>query len=171
MPTDYKLAKIYKIECYQTEKIYIGATCKKYLSTRMVQHRSDYKRWKEGKKRYITSFEILHYDNAFITLIENYPCNSKAELHSREAYHIQKENCVNKFVPGRNNNDSVRAYYQKNKIKIDEKKKKYRKNNATFREYLRQWHKYYYIGKKIDSMMEDVNKINNDIRIKLNTVV
>ena len=191
---DYQLGKIYKIESYQTNDIYVGSTCEKYLSNRFGSHKSDFKRWKNGKPHYRTSYEIIQYDDAFITLVEAFPCNSKYELEARERHWIEQLDCVNKNVPTR----KPKEYYKENKELLYEKQRKYReqnkeKLNEKQREYyelnqqkmyknqrkycvsnkvkVRQWHKYYYIGKKIDNMMENVNKINNDIRLKLNTVV
>ena len=49
---NYSNGKIYKIEpiCEHNEDdIYIGSTTKQYLSQRMDKHRSDYKRWQQGK--------------------------------------------------------------------------------------------------------------------------
>ena len=46
---NYNNGKIYKIENLGGNMCYIGSTTKDYLSKRMVQHRSLYKRWKDGK--------------------------------------------------------------------------------------------------------------------------
>ena len=56
---NYENGKIYKIESYLGDKIYIGSTSKQYLSQRMDTHRSNYKKWKKGKASSITSFQIF----------------------------------------------------------------------------------------------------------------
>ena len=48
---DYTKTKIYKTWSHLGDKLYIGATTKKYLSERMVHHRKDYKSWKKQFKR------------------------------------------------------------------------------------------------------------------------
>lgn len=136
MPVNYQLGKIYKIESYQTDDIYIGSTCENYLTSRLCGHRRDYRKWKKGTRRFISSFYILEHDDSFITLIENYPCNTKAELLAREGYYIRQLRCVNKRVAGRNNRmyveekkDERRAYESKwrelNKEKLAAYQKKW----------------------------------------------
>ena len=103
--TNYNNSKIYKIQSHVGEKIYIGSTTKKLLCDRMTGHRYDYKRWKNGdKSRVYKSFEMFDeygLENCKIILIENYPCNSRDELTSREAHHIRNTVCVNKYIPDR----------------------------------------------------------------------
>ena len=98
---DYSLGKIYKIVSDQTDDIYIGSTCQKLLSMRLAGHKLSYARWLGGKHNYISSFEILKYDDCKIILIESYPCNDKNELLSRERYWVENTKCINKNVPSR----------------------------------------------------------------------
>lgn len=138
---DYSKGKIYKIVSDQIDKIYIGSTTKKYLSQRMDKHRTDYKRWKNNNtSHYLTSFEILKFDDAKIVLIENYPCADIDELHSRERFHIENNDCVNKVIPTRTNKEYisqnkdrlkelVKEYRKQNKEKIKEQVKEYREQN------------------------------------------
>ncbi len=137
---DYKNGKIYKIESHLGDKINIGSTTKKYLSQRMDQHRSDYKRWKNGTRgitRSFTLFEEYGVENCSIILIELCSCSSKDELNSKEAHYIKTLECVNKKVPGRtkseyrkDNPEKIRTiankFYHKNKEAICEyKQQKY----------------------------------------------
>lgn len=127
---DYSTAKIYKIVSDQTEKVYIGSTTKKYLKQRLSGHKADYKRWQNGKKDNITSFEIIKYDDCHIVLIENFPCNDINELRSRERYWIENtENCVNKHIPGRTKQEYKKKYREENKEKIQQLNKQYREQN------------------------------------------
>jgi hypothetical protein len=107
MTTNYQNGKIYKIECPSGDEgdIYIGSTCKEDLSQRMIHHRCDFKRWKEGKRRNISSFQLFDkygIDNCVIILIESFPCNCIDELYAKEAFHIKSMKCVNKLIPGQN---------------------------------------------------------------------
>jgi hypothetical protein len=127
---NYQNGKIYKIEAFNGEEgdVYIGSTCKKYLSQRMDSHRSHFKSWKEGKSNNVTSYGLFDkygVDNCIIVLIENFSCNSKDELYSREAFYIKSIKCINKKIPLRTNKE----YNQDNKEQISENSKLYRKEN------------------------------------------
>ena len=98
----YQNGKIYKIVSNETDRIYIGSTCEKYLSNRLAGHISEFKRYKEGKtKKYTSSFKLLELKSYEIILIEAYSCNSKAELNAREYYYIKQieNNTVNEVIP------------------------------------------------------------------------
>jgi len=105
----YSNGKIYQIESNVGNKIYIGSTVKKLLCDRMSGHRYDYKRWKNGnKQRIYKSFEMFDeygLENCKIVLIENYPCNSRDELTSREAHYIRTMTCVNRYIPDRSDEE------------------------------------------------------------------
>jgi hypothetical protein len=123
---DFKNGRIYKITSNSTDKIYIGSTCQP-LSKRIVDHRCDYKRFVNGKRGKTTSFELIALGDAIITLIEDYPCERKEQLHARERYHIElnKDICVNKNIPTRTHKE----YYQDNKEHITEYHIEYKKIN------------------------------------------
>lgn len=94
----FRFGKIYKITSKQTDVIYIGSTVKS-LSERMGSHKSNYTRYKQGLHNYVSSYQILEYDDAIIELIENYPCESKQELLAREGYYIKNNpKCINKHI-------------------------------------------------------------------------
>ena len=126
--TNYNNGKIYKIESSLGDKVYYGSTTKKYLSQRMTAHRTDYNRWLIGKTHLIMVFKLFEeygLENCKIVLIENYPCESKDELHAREAHYIKSFECVNKCVPCRTGKER----YEDNKDKILKQVKKYREDN------------------------------------------
>ena len=77
--TKYENGKIYTIRSYQTDKYYIGSTCSP-LSKRLYQHRTDYRQYQKHEHRYVTSCEIIKYDDHYIELLEKFPCSSKNEL-------------------------------------------------------------------------------------------
>ena len=101
---EFQNGKIYTIRSFQTEKYYIGSTNHKTLSQRLSKHKGNYREWLKDKDScYITSFEILKYDDCYIELLELYPCNLKAELRKREGelVRLNKDSLVNNNIPGR----------------------------------------------------------------------
>lgn len=128
---NYGNGKIYKIEPivdFEEGYIYIGSTTKQYLSQRLDTHRSEYKRFKDGKCKLVKVYEIFDkyggVENCKIILLENVNCNSRDELLAREAYYIRNLDCVNKNIPGRStyqyyedNKEKYKQYYQDNKVK------------------------------------------------------
>jgi len=135
----YEKAKVYKIWSIQGDKIYVGSTCKEYLSQRMVSHRKDYKQWKQCKNRLISSYLIFDeygLENCFIELIEAKACNSKDELHQLEGKYIRELICVNKCIAVRtekqyreDNKENKKKYLEENKDKLILQHKQYYENN------------------------------------------
>ena len=135
----YEKAKIYKIWSMRGDLIYIGSTCKEYLSQRMVAHRDDYKRWKKGTHSYMSSFKLFdEYDveNCFIELLEAKSCNSKDELRQLDGQYIRNLVCVNKNIAGRtnleyteDNREHIKQYRQDNKERTKKYNDKYREDN------------------------------------------
>ena len=100
MPPNYKESKIYAIRSHQTNDVYIGSTVER-LSARMSKHRYDYKKHNTGRN-YVSSFEILKYEDAYIELIKNLECISKDQLLAEEGKLIRStDNCVNRNIAGR----------------------------------------------------------------------
>ena len=117
MVVDYSLGKIYKIKSKKTKNVYIGSTCRE-LCIRFKDHKNNYNRFVNKKidKMCITSGKIFEYgvDDAYIELIENYPCKNRAELLKREGEIIKDvKKCVNSVNP-----HNARSY-----IKTKENKK------------------------------------------------
>ncbi len=136
----YQHGIIYKLVSNYTDKIYIGSTCMQ-LSKRKSQHETDYNRWKGGKFHFITSFDLYNLGDVDIVLIEQYPCNSKMELHARERYYIEQMDCINKCIPGRTNKE----WYEDNKDKVKQYYEEYRKANI---DKIKQTDKEYYQANK-----------------------
>ena len=89
---NYQLGKIYTIRSSETVGVYVGSTCDN-LAKRFGGHKAVYNSNKNVSSRHIFDYGV---ENAYIELLENYPCNSKEELHKREGEHIRMmENCVN----------------------------------------------------------------------------
>ena len=122
----YARGKIYTIRSHKTNLIYVGSTVEPYLSTRLKGHRNDFKRYKNGKKRYCTSYDIFKEDeNCYIELYEYYPCNTDLELRKREGDVIRLLDCCNKCIPGRTD----KQWREDNRERIKEKNKQWRDDN------------------------------------------
>ena len=111
---DYQNGKIYCIS--NNDLYYVGSTARTLIE-RLRGHRSDYFTYLNDKQHYKSSFELIKAGAHQINLIENFPCESKAELEKRE-YEIIKEyktlhgdKCVN--IAGVLPLQSQDEYYQK----------------------------------------------------------
>lgn len=133
---NYQNGKIYCLRSHKTDKIYIGSTTQK-LSQRMAKHRNHYK-----SNVYVSSCELLCYDDCYIELIELYPCNNKMELRKREGEIIRDRECINKRIAGRNKKD----WYNDNKERLLNKQKEWRKKN---KKHTKKYYKEYYQKNKI----------------------
>jgi len=146
---DYSNGKIYKIECNITNDVYYGSTLNP-LYKRISQHKS---------RRSCTAIEIIDRGNYNCKIIEEYPCNSRIELETRERWWIENNVCINKKIPTRtqqeyrndniehikeidkqyheNNkeyrNEKSREYYENNKEQLAQKKKEYNQENKEQR--------------------------------------
>jgi DNA anti-recombination protein RmuC len=87
----------------------------------------------------MTSFKILEYDDdAYIELIEEYPCESKMQLNKREGEVMRNTpNCVNRCIAGRTDKEYredtrekkkeyLRKYREENRDRINEKRRENR---------------------------------------------
>ena len=121
---DIKYAKIYKIVCKNTKKVYYGSTCFPELKRRLQGHEQHFKNFFEKDNYcYISSYEILCEGNYVIELVENVNCKTKKELHKRERWYIENNECVNTQIPIRTLKESSKYQYEKNKDKISERNK------------------------------------------------
>ena len=121
---NYHNGKIYKVVDIGYNKCYIGSTTEN-LSMRMVRHRSDYKRYKDGKMNKIMSFDLFDeygIENCKIELIENVKCETKEELLKKEGEYIRQTDCMNKLLVGR----TKKEYYEDNREEVLNQHKKYR---------------------------------------------
>jgi hypothetical protein len=132
MPVNYGNGKIYKITSPSCDLVYIGSTTQP-LCVRLSKHKDNYKQFQKGQCRNVSSFEIIKYRDAVITLIEAIPCNSKEELFRAERRYIEQTNCVNKYRPIVSKEEMLlekKEYYQANADQLKEKKKEYYQANA-----------------------------------------
>jgi len=130
---DYKKGKIYKLWSPHgtEEEVYYGSTCND-LRFRKNGH-------KTSNKKCTSSILFEKYDDVRIELVEDYPCNNKAELNKKEGEYIRENKCLNRYIPCRtykeyceDNKEKIaeqhKAYYQNNKEKILEQQKEKSKN-------------------------------------------
>ena len=168
----YLDGKIYKITCDEIDKIYVGSTCGK-LEARLRGHRSDHTNYLEGKGGYITSYEILKFPSAKISLIESFSCESKDDLLRREDEWIDyyKDIRVNKFraYTGLNEKEYRKDYYQENKEYFTQKFKEYyeshREEQLQYKKDYYQENKGYFVQKfkeRYESHREDILQYGKD---------
>jgi len=130
---DYKNGKIYRVVCSETGRQYIGSTAST-LVKRLHLHKH---------KKYNTCM-TKDFIEPKIFLIEDFPCQRKDQLHSRERFYIESMECVNIQIPTRTkkewteDNKSHIIIYQKqyqkdNKETIDNQKKLWNENNKDKR--------------------------------------
>ena len=85
---NYQNSKVYSIRSLsRPDLIYIGSTTQT-LSKRMGEHRTP--------SSNCVSKEIIAIGDAYIELIENYPCNDKNQLLARENSYMRGLDCLNK---------------------------------------------------------------------------
>lgn len=139
----YKNAKIYKIVCNKTGLVYYGSTCK-MLCRRIAQHRSGYKRYLNGTHNFVYSYKILENDDYDIVLVEECPCDNKEQLHARERFYIENNECVNKYKPNRTEEKLLKyqsEYYKNNKeVKLKYQNEYYQANKEERLKYQKEYH-------------------------------
>ena len=106
----FEKAYIYQIKCNLTNDIYIGSSYEP-MRIRLSKHLTDLKGWQgiDGNKyrNYRSSFEVLMNEDYEMTKVEDFPCENKKELLSRESLYIIKArnddniNIVNKQIPSK----------------------------------------------------------------------
>lgn len=117
--TEYS-GKVYRLTTPDGSMNYYGST-KTDLRKRLSGHKADWIRWKNGKFHFISSFKLFETGLPVdIVLVEELK-GTKEQIHARERYHIESNDCVNKSIPGRTTAESSKAYYNNNKETILEK--------------------------------------------------
>lgn len=137
----YRHGKIYGIYSSHTDKVYYGSTFKS-LNQRLAFHKYQYNQYQNNNSTYMTSFEIVKYDDHYIELLEDFPCNSKQELQKHEGKIIlQNKDAVNKNIAGRTRKEykidkkneirnNKKEYYKKYKQIFVKKRKQYQQENS-----------------------------------------
>jgi len=143
---DYKNGKIYTLRSHQTDNIYIGSTAS-LLPKRLYQHKNNYKQYLKEKYNYVTAFEIIKFDDCYIELLEDCPCENKNQLLKREGQLIRAHDCVNKNVPkGLEKTEYIKVYRDEHKEEINAQQKQYYQDNKE--EIIAQKKEYYQNNKE-----------------------
>jgi len=145
----YKRGKVYTIRCrYDDSLIYVGSTIDK-LAKRMAKHRTSEK---------CSLYKLVNgdWDNWYIELYEEYPCNNKEQLEKREGEVIRAIATINQVVAGR----TRKEYYEDNCDKILEQSKKYKEDN---RDKIAEYMKNYYEDNR-DKIAENMKNYYEDNR-------
>ena len=126
----YKNGKIYTIRCKTDNNlIYVGSTIENRLSARFGKHK--YQKGCYLYKFINTPENKTLWDDWYIELYEEYPCENKMQLVKRENEIIRKVATINKI--GYRTEETIKEYYkeytEKNKDKIKERNKIYVENN------------------------------------------
>lgn len=166
---NYQNGKIYQLWSPEGDLVYIGSTTQP-----LHQRLSGHKRGSIGcsSKRLFETYQDVR-----IELVENYPCNTKAELNKREGLYIRKTACVNRCVAGRSKQEwyadnkeqlaeQGKQYYEANRESIAERVKQYREANReriaerqkryreANRERIAQYHREYHQSRKLAAQQQ-----------------
>jgi hypothetical protein len=164
-----KVGTIYRIQPANGLECYVGSTFDE-LRHRFKNHKSNYKRWKDGDETRTTSsfnlFEKYGIENCKAMVIKQYEVEDRRHLEVYETLWIKKLKAINKLEPCggllkkerdkeykkqyREANKEVvkkqrKQYYEANKEKVNEKTKQYREAN---REKINEKDKKYYEANK-----------------------
>jgi hypothetical protein len=135
MPS-YQDGRIYTIRCRTDETlIYVGSTTQP-LAKRWGGHKIA-SRTEICQNRLIYKTINNNYENWYIELYEEYPCENKEQLNKREGEIIRLIGTLNILVAGRtrqeyreDNAEKIKEYYENNAEKLKLARQEYREDNA-----------------------------------------
>lgn len=84
---------IYKLESISAKKSYYGSA--ENIETRLKRHNDAFSLYKQGKKNYCSSYEILKEPDCKLVILEQKAWDNSRELKKREDYYITTFPCVN----------------------------------------------------------------------------
>ena len=159
---DYSNGKIYKIINTITDDVYVGSTCNS-LEKRLIKHKSEMNCNTYSKKKLHQKMRELGVDVFYIKLIQDAPCESKAELRAIEGKYIREIGTLNKHIAGRTQpiyiqeTKDQKREYDKNyrearQEQISERRKKHCEDNKEL--YKERWQQTYL--KRRDKLSEKV---------------
>ena len=136
----FKNGKIYTLRNKNDDTlIYVGSTIQP-LYKRYASHKAKAKTAKDEKdknanmKLYIKMNET-DYNDWYIELYEDFPCECKEQLNKREGEIIREIGTLNKNIPGTTIKEQDKKKYEKNKEKIAIRQKEYNiKNKERIKE-------------------------------------
>jgi hypothetical protein len=136
---NYQLGKIYKI--VGNGLTYYGSTCEPILARRLSSHVRLYRSYKNDKHNKTMSFDIIELGDYSIVLVECFACDTKDELHARERFFIETNECINKCIPGRAVKESYKVYRDTHKEQLKERNQRYQDTHKEQVKIYRDTHK------------------------------
>jgi len=154
---NYQNGKNYKIIDNTNDNIYIGSTCEK-LCRRLQKHKASYKCYLNPniKQGYMRSFDILKNNDYKIILIEDYPCEKKEQLLSREQYWIDKLDCINHNNAKHDSKKYSQKWRDNNREHYNQKSREWTKNNRDKKNELNRLYRY-------SVSINNINKIDTSL--------
>ena len=126
---DYSKSVIYKIYDNTNGDTYYGSTCNE-LRFRIKQHKHDaYSTSAKRLQCHTTSKSIILNDDYTYSVVEEFPCENRHQLLTRERWYIENNQCVNKNIPSRTRGESDAEYYKTNKEVVLQRKSVYYQKN------------------------------------------
>ena len=154
--------KIYKIINNIDNDIYIGSTINS-LHLRFVIHRLMSKYTKTKHLLLYRKMNLLGVDNFKIELLDEITCNDKKDLKTLEGKYILEYGTLNVRMAGRNNKDSRKANYIKNRLQQLQKQSEYNKNHKQEKKEYYQANRDEILKKQKLNYLKKKEAINNNI--------
>lgn len=166
----YKNSKIYTIRCHKDASlIYVGSTTQ-LLSKRLGDHKS---KAKSVPDRLFYS-KIEDWNDWYIELFEEYPCENKEQLLKREGEVIRKIGTLNHTIAGRTHKEycadnkeklklQMRCNYEKNADLRKKNNREFRQNNL---ELMKERERHYYHQNR-EKKVKSMKKYREENREKL----
>lgn len=129
------LGRIYTVRSKSDPRVYIGSTFNT-LSRRLSGHKTNYKNYQAGKKKWLSSFTLIGLGDSYIELVTEVEVKNRDELRAIEGRHQRATPCVNIRIEKR----TKAEWYADNVEAIRERKTKYYAANAGT---LLEWQKTY----------------------------
>jgi len=123
---DYSKSVIYKIYDNTNGDTYYGSTCNT-LRYRIRGHKCI--AFTKTDKRPCKSKSIILNGDYSYCVVEEYPCENKHQLHTRERWWIENNNCINRQIPTRTHKEYDDERYANNKETEQERGRNYYRNN------------------------------------------
>jgi hypothetical protein len=107
----YQRGLLYKLVCNKTGLLYVGSTIQS-LTERKSKHLHDLKRWRRDGKRGCSAYKVIEAGDFDIILLEEYPCDTKANLRLKEQDWIEQLTCVNRNRAIDRSRDKEKEYHR-----------------------------------------------------------
>ena len=171
---DYSRGKLYLIRNRNNDNlIYVGSTTEQYLCKRLQKHKSQ-------KSCSLYCFinnpeNNTTWDDWYIELYEDYPCNSKLQLVKRENEIIREKATINKIgyrteeMKKQQDKDYRESHKEqikdRNKLYVENNKEKLLKKKAEYNEKNKE-HKNNYMKERYQQKKEDIKEYGRQRREK-----